>query len=215
MSNELIYHQQSTTGSQLVAQSGNNNLHVDNKPGAVVNINYNISSGTKMSYTEQLMAVQRFSKDYYQLLVTCDDDYLKNECVTVSANRALTEKLVPDEIYERCSELTEDGINELMTFPAIICKENTDYNGVTDPNQLAVYAYINRIMKGRGVIQVAFKTISVFSQSKLCEKKNAIYFDLNMTCAITDLNRSAWSVHKVNLFKAFDEAGMPNMQRPF
>ena len=32
--------------------------------------------------------------------------------------------------------------------------------------------------------------------------------------AITDLNFSAWSVHKVNLFEAFDEAGLTTLPRP-
>lgn len=32
--------------------------------------------------------------------------------------------------------------------------------------------------------------------------------------AITDLNHSTWSVHKVNLFEAFAEADIPNMLRP-
>ena len=44
--------------------------------------------------------------------------------------------------------------------------------------------------------------------------KNALYFDLNMDCAVTDLNHSAWSVHKVNLFEAFEEADIPNMPSP-
>ena len=63
-------------------------------------------------------------------------------------------------------------------------------------------------------IKVAFQPISAINQQLLCVKKNAIYFDLNVDCAITDLNISAWSVHKVNLFEAFDEAGFTNLPRP-
>ena len=57
---------------------------------------------------------------------------------------------------------------------------------------------------------------SIFS----IECDDALRYDLDtlevidMDCAITDLNHSAWSVHKVNLFEAFDEAGMTNMPRP-
>ena len=87
-------------------------------------------------------------------------------------------------------------------------------NGVTDPRQFAVYAYITMVKVERKNIKVAFHPIRPFSQQLLCIKKNAIYFDLDMDCAITDLNHSAWSVHKVNLFKAFDEAGLKNMPRP-
>ena len=87
-------------------------------------------------------------------------------------------------------------------------------HGVTDPKQVAVYAYITRIKNSGKQIKIAFKTIALFRQIEMCNEKNAIYFDLNMDRAITDLNHSAWSVHKVNLFEAFKEAGIPNMPAP-
>ncbi|MBR6862346.1 MAG: hypothetical protein IKM73_13600 [Acidaminococcaceae bacterium] len=161
-----------------------------------------------------MMAIQSFSKEYYQLLVTCEENVFSDNIITVSANRALSQRLVPPEIFERCSSLSDEGIKELKTFPAIICRENTELKGVTDPNQMAVYAYIRRVMRIGKEIKIAFRPIMPLFQIKLCDKKNAIFFDLNMDCAITDLNHSAWSVHKVNLFEAFDEAGMTNTPRP-
>lgn len=59
--------------------------------------------------------------------------------------------------------------------------------------------------------KIAFKPIAPIQQIKLCDKRNAIFFDLNMDCAVTDLNHSAWSVHKVNVFEAFKEADIPGM----
>jgi len=103
---------------------------------------------------------------------------------------------------------------ELNTFPAIICRENTEMKGTTDPNQCAVYGYITRVKKEGRNIKVAYHPLGFFPQSILCEKKNAVYFDLNMSCAVTDLNHSAWSVHKVNLFDAFKEAGITNLPMP-
>ena len=163
---------------------------------------------------EQMIAVQSFSKKYYQLLVTCEDDVFQTNCVTVTANRALNQYIVPPEILERCSTLSETGIAELRTFPAIICRENTELRGITDPNQWAMYAYITQVKKEGKMIKVAFHPLGAINQQKLCDKKNAIYFDLNMDCVITDLNQSAWSVHKVNLFEAFDEAGITGLPRP-
>ena len=84
-------------------------------------------------------------------------------------------------------------------------------HGITESKQMAVYAYITRIKKSGKQIKIAFKTIAPFFQIKMCSERNSIYFDLDMDCAITDLNHSAWSVHKVNLFEAFEEAGIPNM----
>ena len=158
-----------------------NNANTFNIDNSQVTFNLTISQNGISSNAEQMIAIQSFSKQYYQLLVTGEEEVFQNGYVTVPASRALTQYLVPSEIFEKCSSLTESGIAELKTFPAIICRENTKFRGETDPNQWATYG---------------------------------IYFDLNMDCAITDLNRSAWSVHKVNLFTAFDEAGITGLPRP-
>lgn len=213
MSNDLTNKQATHPAASTVAQTGGANVNVNNQPGATVNFNYypkNVVSGS----AEELMAIQSFSSQYYQLLVTCEEDVFKDNLVTVSADRALGQSYVAPEILEHCSSLSDEGIAELKTFPAIICQENTEMNGTTDPKQFAVYAYITMVKVERKNIKVAFHPIRPFSQQLMCIKKNAIYFDLDMDCAITDLNHSAWSVHKVNLFKAFDVAGLKNMPRP-
>lgn len=92
--------------------------------------------------------------------------------------------------------------------------ENTEYHGIPNPDQNAIYAYITQVKNEGNQIRVAFHPIGLFPQKILCEKKYAIYFDLNMSCAITDLNHSAWSVHKVNLFEAFNEAGLMDLPQP-
>ena len=189
MNNELIPKTSMPPAAQKVEQTGSTNVHVTNQGGGVVNINYNYQQPGGSNSAEQLMAIQSFSKEYYQLLV-------------------------PPEILERCSSLSDAGVAELKTFPALICRENTEHWGRTDPNQWAIYGYIRRVKKEGKNIKVAFQPISAINQQLLCAKKNAIYFDLNMDCALTDLNFSAWSVHKVNLFEAFDEAGFTTLPRP-
>ena len=215
MANDLIRQQGSSyPAPSSVEQTGKTNVNVTNQDGGVVNFNYNFHPGTPADSAEKLIAIQQFSKQYYQLLVTTEDDVFETNVVSVMANRALTSGCVPPEIYERCSPLTEEEIAELKTFPAIVCRENTAYNGETDPNQWAMYCYIKRVKKEGKIIKVGFKPIAPLPQNKMCTKKNAIYFDLNMSCALTDLNWSGWTVHKVNLFEAFDEAEIPNMPRP-
>ena len=182
---------------------------------STVNFNINLQSAQYvMGSAEQMIAIQSFSHEYYQLLVTCEDDVFTNNVITIIASRALNQYLVPAEILERCSALTEEGIKELKTFPAIICQENTGLNGVTDSNQWAVYAYIKRVQICGKEIKVAFQPIAAIQQQLLCTPKNSVFFDLNIDCAITDLNYSAWSVHKINLFEAFRESGICNVPIP-
>lgn len=214
MSNLIIKQTELPTASAL-QQTGTNNVAVANQPGATVNFTYNINyPQTVDSSAEQMIAIQSFSKEYYQLIVTCEEDVFSTGVVSVVASRALTKYNVPSEIFERCSTLTEEGIAELRRFPAIICQENTEMKGVTAPNQFCMFCYIQKVMVVGKNIKIAFKPVAPIQQIKLCDKRNAMFFGLNMDCAITDLNHSAWSVRKVNVFEAFKEAGIPGMPIP-
>lgn len=215
MSNEIMNPQSGLPTTGTLQQTGKNNLHVTNEAGGVVNVNYNINYPQAAdSSAEMMIAIQSFSMEYYQLIVTCDEDVFKDGVVSVIANRALTKYNVPPEIFERCSTLTEDGIAELKRFPAIICQENTAMNGITSLTQYCMLCYIQKVMVIGKNIKIAFKPIAPIQQIKLCDKRNAMFFGLNMDCAITDLNHSAWSVRKVNVFEAFKEAGIPGMPMP-
>ena len=157
------------------------------------------------------MAIQNFRRQYYQLLVTCED-IMEQNYVTPLANRSLVKTAVPDEIFDSCSTLSPTGQDILKTIPAIICHENTEYNGITDPNQMAIYGRILKINRLGKENKVYFKIIRMFPQHLLCD--HCLDFDLNMDCAITDLNYSAWTVHKIDLFCAFESAGLKDMPKP-
>lgn len=214
MSNDLSVKKSLLPAAPSMQQTGTNNFNVTNQEGATVNFNIIYQQGTPASSAEMMVAIQSFSTEYYQLIVTCEEDVFANNMVTIPTSRALTKYNVPAEIFERCSALTDTGIEELKRIPAIVCRENTELKGVTDPNQWAMYAYIKKVRVSGKNVQIVFNPISAIQQQKLCDRRNAVFFDLNMDCAITDLNHSAWSVHKTNLFDAFDEAGIPNIPRP-
>jgi len=196
------------------AMTGKNNFNVNNQDGGVVNFNYNFYGNDTTDNTEKMIAVQSFSKEYYQLIVTLDDGIFQNNVVSVGATRALLSCNVPSEIYESCSSLTEEGKEILKKIPAIVCMENTDYHGVTSLNQWAIYCYIKLIKKQGKDIKIAFRPLGLIPQHKMCEEEASVYFDLDMDCAITDLNKGGWSVHKVNLFEAFAIAGIENVPIP-
>ena len=215
MSNDLIIKQTDLPSAPALQQTGTTNVAVANQPGGTVNFTYNINYPQMAdSSAEMMIAIQSFSKEYYQLIVTCEEDVFSTGVVSVISTRALTKHNVPPEIFERCSTLTDEGIAELKRFPAIICQENTEMKGVTSPNQFCMYCYIQKVMRVGKNIKIAFKPIAPIQQIKLCDKRNAMFFGLNMDRAITDLNYSAWSVRKVNVFEAFKEAGIPGMPMP-
>lgn len=185
---------------------------IQDKETSSQNINFSNQNKSFGINAEMMKALQSFSKDYYQLIVTCDEDIFNTDTVFVIPNKALTKDMVPPEIFERCSALTSEGIEELKHIPAIICTENKDSKGKTSPEQSAIFAYIKDIKKCGNNIKISFQSIDIIKQLELCSKENAPHFDINIDCAITDLNISAWTVHKVNLFNAFKET---NIQTPY
>lgn len=194
-------------------QTGKNNVYVDNQPGATVNFNY--SYPVVPNYSEMLVALQSFSHEYYQLIVTQEDIFDTENTsgsITVGSTRALTKGTVPPEIYERCSTLTDAGKEELKTLPAIICQENTAYHGNTDPKQMAIYGYITKIKNIGKEIKIYYRPIQVFRQQVLC--KNGADFGLYMNSAITSLNESGWTVKKIDLFEAFRDVGLGSLPMP-
>ena len=185
-----------------IRQTGNNNA------GIIVNgsiINISITDDGYL-FNDQNPAILDFlSREYYQLLVTDEKDALKRHIITIPIEGALHQKIVPPEIYKRCSSLSNAAIEELKNFPAIVCRQNTGYDGKTD-EQIASLAHILDVYRTDSYVQVTFSHIKPLSQLKLSQ--NATHFGLNMGCALTDLNRNEWSVHRVNLLEAIAKTGI-------
>lgn len=188
-----------------------NNINIT---GSTVNFHIQPPQNANPSAAQDMIAVQRFSKEYYHLIVTTQEDAFRTNTILVLDSRCLIKGCVPDEIFNECSTLTEAGINKLLTFPAIVCMESKEPYGKPDPTQYALYAYIKKIKKVGGAVAVVFQPLGAFPQDKLYDKRNSVFFDLNMNCYVSDLNHSSWSVHKVNVFEAFSEAGITHLPTP-
>lgn len=198
MSNEI---NKTSNNHPMVVQKAERSLYIENRNGGTINLNYNFP---KTSITgEMLTAVQSFSKDYYQLIVTGYDIFSSNSIV-VSSERALTEGTIPQELLQTHSTLTDNAIERMLTLPAVICNENTQFRGITDPNQKAIYAYVKKIKKVEKEIKLYFQPIYFFAQQVLNDY--AIDFGINVSCVLTELNRSHWCIKRVNLFEAFQDA---------
>ena len=159
--------------------------------------------------------ISQFSKEYYQLIVTAADifDTDSGSAVSIPTDRALKQHSVPDEIFDRCSSLSDEGIEELKTFPAIICSEKLDrYYADVDAKHMAIFAYIRKIKKCRKEIKIYYTPLQMIPLRILCE--NPIDYGIDVDCALSDFNVTAWTVHKINLFEAFDDTGIRGVPTP-
>lgn len=203
-SSEAAVQQNGDKSVAVFAQPGSN-IYISNTPAAQ-------PQAPAQPSAKQMMDIASFSTDYYQLITTVQEDVFETNVAHIRADRALCKGYVPDVIFNSCSSLSPDGIKELLRFPAIICQENTDYDGKTDPNQMALYARITHILPQQfGGVDVLFEPLGTFPQCKMCEPRAAAFFGIDIGRGITTLNHSAWRVIQRDLFEAFRQAGIEGM----
>lgn len=144
--------------------------------------------------------------DYYHLVVTLAEIF-NVKYVDVSIERSLACISTPEEFRGDLKNRDKEFIASLYQYPALICQENTKYNGETDPNQICILARIKRIKVAVRDVRIYFEPIATFSQVLMNE--NSIEFDLDNTGTLTTLNTSHWSIHETNLKEAFEETEIP------
>lgn len=205
MSNEI---QKISESHPAVLQTGERSMFIVNNTGGVINLAYTPAK-PQVTSRKLLEIIQNFSQEYYQLLVYGSTKlgvpYVGSmDSVTYAVDRMIWNDYMPPELYRGNTRLSDETISNMLRLPAIICNENTDYNGITNPEQKAIYGYISKIMKTIDGVKVSYRQIQLFPQHVLNEY--SIDFGINIGKGITDLNHSAWYVNKVNLFEAFREA---------
>lgn len=172
----------------------------------------NVPFQNKDNVLERMIAIQNFTKNYYQLIVTTDAIGFSQNRISVRPDQALIHDCVPPKIFEQCSTLSPQGIKELKSFPALICMKSSDDSEKPDTKQQAIYGYLKEIWKSEDFIMIECGAISAFPLALL--RENADAFGLCMDCARSDLNWCMWSVRNINLFEAFDKAGLSSLPRP-
>lgn len=143
--------------------------------------------------------------NYYHLIVTGCEIH-GERFVDITLDRGLKYRGTAKEILERCADLSTEAVDELKSYPAIICNENTQQRGITDKNQLALLARVLRIRKGEKEYRIRFYPIAAFSQEKLNEF--AVDFGLSSSGTLTTLNTSHWCVKNNNLRDVFEDTGI-------
>lgn len=154
--------------------------------------------------TAEMIAWQTFSHQYYQLIVADNSEVFEQNYAIIPTNRALTQNMVPSEILCRCSSLSEKGIEELKTFPALICRKNTGYHGETNStnyDQIFALGYIHNVSVRNTFIRLDFGTLRIISKRIICKPDIARSLEIDVSCDLTDLNICGWSVHQKNIFQ--------------
>lgn len=143
--------------------------------------------------------------NYYNLIVDGMIDIENPEtCFSIEPSRALTE-YIDEDVKKMFALLSDNAIQSLQTFPTIFAHENEGY-GLAAPDQQAGFGYILKIKVRHEGIIIKPSILLKFSQQILNE--NLLNFDIYGHKGFCELNRTHWTVKKVDLISEFRELGL-------
>lgn len=196
-SQEIVPTSSLLPSSTVFTQTGDNGLQIQN----VQNLNLHVNAAS----FQVPLQLPEWNLDCYNLIVINDD--LDTGRLLMPAERALTESINPI-LKERLSRLGDAAIQELLTYPALIANENEQY-GTTTPEQLAYFARLSGIKVQDNGVRIYYRTLSPVPQ--LWMNQHRYELGLGYRSGFNELNRTHWTVKRVNLVEVFEDADIEVM----
>ena len=150
------------------------------------------------------------NSQYYNLIVTGEIEFENIQPITMPIDRVLTEYM--DELKSEFLPLSPRVQERVLTFPTIFANENM-YYGRANENQVFGLGYIHRIKVRHDAVRIYPQIICCLPQQKL----NEACFELDMggDSSFNELNRTHWSIKKIDLLAELRELGLQtNGQSP-
>lgn len=150
------------------------------------------------------------NSQYYSLIVTGEIEFENIQPITMPIDRVLTEYM--DELKSEFLPLSPRVQERVLTFPTIFANENM-YYGRANENQVFGLGYIHRIKVRHDAVRIYPQIICCLPQQKL----NEACFELDMggDSSFNELNRTHWSIKKIDLLAELRELGLQtNDQSP-
>ena len=143
------------------------------------------------------------NSQYYNLIVTGEIEFENIQPITMPIDRVLTEYM--DELKSEFLPLSPRVQERVLTFPTIFANENM-YYGRANENQVFGLGYIHRIKVRHDAVRIYPQIICCLPQQKL----NEACFELDMggNSSFNELNRTHWSIKKIDLLAELREFGL-------
>jgi hypothetical protein len=204
-------------------QTGNDNMMVPNY--GTVNITVNqmpqvVQPGTvpQMIPFQMLIPPGRFyapvtiDREYYNLFVLGAEEFDK-PYIKVPRDRALNQYMTK-ETMAAFDALTPDMMAQIKRMPSLFMAENRQY-GHPDADQLVIYGFVSDIKIYDNDVKIYYCGYRYdIPQSAINELQDVL--GLNGNRSFNELNRTHWSIKRVDLIQELYEAQVPvpviNMQ---
>lgn len=189
-----------------VTQKGKENTYIAHAENLsqTLNINYFVQQPGKPPQ----QVTKTLNRDCYNLFVIGGEEFSSDHFL-VPKNRALIKGTLSDDLFDKFSTLTPEAIEEIKSFPALFASENTDYRGKTDPHQQTIYGIITDIKVQDNGIKIRYQYFNHIPQQTISNL--GFYLGINTDTAITELNRTRWTIKKIDLIEALTDNGISVM----
>ena len=120
-----------------------------------------------------------------------------------------------DETKQRFDALTPEMIEEIKTLPSLFLAENRPY-GKADDDQRVIYGFVSDLKIYENDVKIYF---CGYKTDIVQQRLNELLDELGLigNNAFNELNRTHWSIKRVDLIQELYEANLPvpvfNMQR--
>jgi len=147
-----------------------------------------------------------YRHDFYNLIVLSKGAKLPEKELIYMKSGAQFSDYTTEEIYDKNRRLTDKAISEIRSFPILIAAENEKYWGKAGEEQKVIYGIMTFFEDTDSGYRVCFNELKRLRQQAI----NDIAFELGMgePKALMPLNRTHWSIRKIDLAKVLNDAGL-------
>ncbi len=199
----------SVPGQDRYVQTGNDNVLIPNYG----TVNINVQAPTTPPINGTFYVPLRVSREYYNIFVIGIEEFDK-PYFKVPRDRVLNQYMT-DETKQRFDTLTPEMIEEIKTLPSLFLAENRPY-GRADDDQRVIYGFVSDIKIYDNDVKIYF---CGYKSDIVQQRLNELLDELGLygNQHFNELNRTHWSIKRVDLIQELYEAGLPvpvfNMQR--
>lgn len=199
----------SVPGQDRYVQTGNDNVLIPNYG----TVNINVQAPTVPPINGTFYVPLRVSREYYNIFVIGIEEFDK-PYFKVPRDRVLNQYMT-DETKQRFDTLAPEMIEEIKTLPSLFLAENRPY-GRADDDQRVIYGFVSDIKIYDNDVKIYF---CGYKSDIVQQRLNELLDELGLygNQHFNELNRTHWSIKRVDLIQELYEAGLPvpvfNMQR--
>lgn len=149
--------------------------------------------------------------DYYSLFVIAGETFSHpNNYFILPLDRALTvNEGTPINIHEKLALFDDQAIYEIKSYLAIFTAEDYRYTPPDTPingTQKAYYGFIQDIVRTDRIVKISYEIHGEFEHSILSD--NFECFGLNGNHKINELDRTHWTIKKINIVQELKNRGI-------